>query len=635
VIDGPAPRDATASTRAVHSDLAGALPLDDQADFERARRGRIDDRLPPVIAHDLHERSVWDLEQYAFIAGGAPPTVNPSLWRQARLNMSHGLFEVTDGVYQVRGYDITNITFVAGDTGWIVIDPLSATETARAAKTLVDEYLGERPVHAVIYTHSHGDHYAGIMGIVSEDDLAAGRVQVLAPDGFMKAAIFENVIAGNAMIRRSGYMFGTELATGPRGQVDAGLGKADPEGSVALVAPNDLIRHTGEQRTVDGVAITFQMTPGTEAPSEMNLHLPGMRALCMAENCSSVMHNLYTLRGSEVRDGLAWSKYIDEAIELFGAESVAVFSTHNWPRFGADDVIEFLEKQRDLYRFIHDQTIRLANHGLTMDEIADGLDLPESLANEFANRGYYGTLSHNAKAVYQRYLGWFDGNPAHLDPLPPEEAARRYVDAMGGADAALERARREYEAGEYRWVAEVVGHIVFADPDNTAARHLQADAFEQLGYQAESASWRNVYLAGAQELRHGIRRLEGGRIAYPLDVVAAMTIEDIFDSLAVRLDGFAAEGINLAIGWRIADTGDDWTLWLENSAVHYRRGIADPVSVLAALSRKSLDRLAAGASTLDRETELDQLVITGEAGELRRFFDLLDEVDRYFPIVTP
>jgi alkyl sulfatase BDS1-like metallo-beta-lactamase superfamily hydrolase len=399
------PLDATPATRAMQGEVARLLALDDPRDLERATRGRLDQDDLPVVDHDEYDRPVWDMEQYRFIQGDAPPTVNPSLWRQASLNMNQGLFEVTPSIYQVRGFDIANITFIRGDTGWIVVDPLSATETARAAMDLVDEHLGVHPVLAVIYTHSHGDHFAGVLGVVSRADVAAGRVPVIAPEGFLEAAVVENVIAGNAMIRRSGYMYGTELPRGPRGQVDAGIGKGDPEGSVALVAPTDLISRTGEQRRIDGVTITFQLTPGTEAPAEMNFHLRQSRALCMAENCTSTMHNLYTLRGAEIRDGLAWSKYIDESIELFAADTDVVFSTHNWPRFGAPDVGDYLEKQRDLYRFIHDQTIRLANRGITMSEIAEDLRLPASLDLEFANRGYYGTLRHNAKAVYQRYLG--------------------------------------------------------------------------------------------------------------------------------------------------------------------------------------------------------------------------------------
>ncbi len=615
--------------------VATALNLEDQADFDRAAHGRLDADPLPTIGHDTLDRPVWDLTRYSFLTGAPPATVNPSLWRQAKLNMNHGLFTVTDGIYQVRGFDISNITFVRGESGWIVIDPLSATETARAARALVDNHFGPAPIVAVIYTHSHGDHFAGVLGVVSRSDVLDGRVPVIAPDGFLQAAVSENVIAGNAMIRRSGYMYGNELPRGASGQVDAGIGKADPEGSVALIAPTDLIKQTGEQRTIDGVTISFQMTPGTEAPAEMNLHFPDFRALCMAENCTSVMHNLYTLRGAEIRDGLAWSKYIDDAIVLFGGQSDVVFSTHNWPRFGASDLHRFLENQRDMYRYIHDQTIRLANSGLTMDEIAEELRLPDSLENEFENRGYYGTLRHNAKAVYQRYLGWFDGNPANLDRQPPVERGQRYVEAIGGSDAVLDRAREAYDEGDYRWVAELVGHLVFADPGNDQARHLQAAAFEQLGYQAESSCWRNIYLTGAMELRDGIHRIEGAREAYPLDVVAAMTVENIFDSFGVRLDGPAAGDLNLCIQWRFAETGQQWTLWVQHGTVHYRQGHSGSPDVTVELSRRSLDRVVAATTTIEEELESDELSASGDVDVLRAFASLLEEVERYFPIVTP
>jgi alkyl sulfatase BDS1-like metallo-beta-lactamase superfamily hydrolase len=430
-------------------------------------------------------------------------------------------------------------------------------------------------------------------------------------------------------------MYGNELPRGASGQVDAGIGKADPEGSVALIAPTDLIKQTGEQRTIDGVTISFQMTPGTEAPAEMNLHFPDFRALCMAENCTSVMHNLYTLRGAEIRDGLAWSKYIDDAIVLFGNQSDVVFSTHNWPRFGASDLHRYLENQRDMYRYIHDQSIRLANRGLTMDEIAEELRLPESLEFEFENRGYYGTLRHNAKAVYQRYLGWFDGNPANLDRQPPVERGQRYVKAIGGADAVLDRAREAFDEGDYRWVAELVGHVVFADPGNDEARHLQASAFEQLGYQAESATWRNIYLSGAMELRDGIHRIEGAREAYPLDVVAAMTVENIFDSFGVRLDGPAAGDLNLCIHWHFAETGQRWTLWVQHGAVHYRQGHSGSPDVTVELNRRALDRIVAGSTTIEEELDSDELSASGDVDVLRSFASLLEEVERYFPIVTP
>jgi alkyl sulfatase BDS1-like metallo-beta-lactamase superfamily hydrolase len=508
------PKPATPSTRAASARLRDHLPLDDGADFERATRGLVATHATGVIHHAMG-RVVWDTHAHDFVRdqSEAPDTVNPSLWRQARLNAIHGLFEVTDGVWQVRGYDLSNVTFVAGDTGWLVIDPLTSAETARAALELANEHLGVRPIVAVIYTHSHVDHFGGIRGVVDEADVEAGQVRIIAPEGFQAEAVSENVIAGPVMIRRASYMYGGLLPAGPTGHVDAGLGKTTPKGTVGVIPipPTEEIRATGTELVVDGVRIVFQNTPGAEAPAEMNFHLPDKKLLCMAENCSHNMHNLYTPRGAQVRDALAWSKYINEAIELFGDETEICFASHHWPRFGHDDALDFLAKQRDLYRWLHDQTLRLANHGFTPTEIAEQLDLAPELASEFHTRGYYGTVNHNVKAVYQRYLGWFDGNPANLHPLPPEDAGRRYVEFMGGAGLLLAKAREAFAAGEYRWVAQVVNHLVFAEPDNTDARHLQADALEQLGYQAESGPWRNFYLTGAQELRHGLPDLGQAR----------------------------------------------------------------------------------------------------------------------------
>jgi alkyl sulfatase BDS1-like metallo-beta-lactamase superfamily hydrolase len=536
------------------------------------RRGRIGglDRL--VVHHDASGAPILDTAEWDFLdADEAPATVNPSLWRQACLNREHGLYQLTDGLYQVRGYDISNLSLVAGETGWIVIDPLTSTETARAAMDLVREHLGDRPVQAVIYTHSHIDHFAGLAGVIDLADLVERQVPIVAPAGFLVEAVSENVIAGPAMLRRAGYMYGNNLPRGPEGQVDCGLGRSVPAGTVSLVAPTVEISRTGEELVLDGVRIVFQFTPDAEAPAEMMFHFPDLRAFCAAENCTSVMHNLYTLRGAQVRDALAWSKYVNEALRLFGDSSDLVFASHGWPRFGADEVRHYLRTQRDTYRYLHDQTMRLANRGLVMTEIAEELDLPPALASEFGNRGYYGTVNHNAKAVYQRYLGWFDGNPAHLHPLPPEPAARRYVDYMGGADAVLARAREDFAAGDYRWVCEVVNHVVFAEPTNVEARELQAAALEQLGYQAESGPWRNFYLTGAKELRRapGTRPAGAGSGAgrQAAALLSAMTVEMVFDLLGARLDGPRADGESVAIGWRFPDLGEEWTLRLEHCAL--------------------------------------------------------------------
>ncbi len=491
------PKSATAATQAAQARLAASLPADDGEDFVKARRGFIGTVADGKIV-DAEGRVFWNMGAFAFQEGDAPcpPTVNPSLWRQARLNAIHGLFEVTPGLYQVRGFDISNISFIEGDTGYIVIDPLISAETAAAALALLRRHRGDKPVTAVIYTHSHVDHYGGVRGVISEADIAAGMT-IIAPEGFLDAAVSENVLAGNAMSRRATYMYGALLPRDATGHVDAGLGKTVSMGSVSLVPPTVSISRTGERLTVDGVEIVFQVTPDTEAPAEMNFFFPKFRALCMAENCSCHLHNLYTPRGAQVRDAKAWSFHIDEAMRMFGPETDVLFASHHWPRWGRGEAETFLTKQRDLYKYIHDQTLRLANHGLNPVEIAEEIALPPTLAAEWYTRDYYGTLNHNAKAVYQRYLGWFDGNPANLHKLPPVEAGKRYVDLAGGPEALLGKARSAFDAGDYRWVAEVVNHLVFADPSNTDARALQADALEQLGYQAESGPWRAFYLTGA------------------------------------------------------------------------------------------------------------------------------------------
>lgn len=636
---------ATDRTTTTNRAVADELPLDDPADLERVRRGRIAGLERLVVHHDVHGRPILDTADWGFLDDvDAPATVNPSLWRQARLNREHGLYELCPGLYQVRGYDISNLSLVAAEHGWIVIDPLTSTETARAAMALVAEHLGDRPVSAVIYTHSHLDHFAGLAGVIDLDELAARDVPVVAPEGFLHEAVSENVIAGPAMLRRAGYMYGNLLPRGPEGQVDCGLGRSIPAGSVSLVAPTHEIRTTGEELVLDGVRIVFQSTPGAEAPAEMMFHFPDLRALCAAENCTSVLHNLYTLRGAQVRDALAWSKYVNEALRLFGDDTDVVFASHNWPRFGADEVRHYLRTQRDAYRYLHDQTMRLANRGLVMTEIAEELELPPSLRHEFANRGYYGTVNHNAKAVYQRYLGWFDANPANLHPLPPEPSASRYVEYMGGAAAVLERARQDFDAGEYRWVAQVVNHVVFAEPSNTDARELQAAALEQLGYQAESGPWRNFYLTGAQELRRPPRDPGAGRDGRASAAAAgrgaaamlrALGVEMVFDLLGVRLDGPRADGESIAIGWRFPDIGEEWTLRLEHAALSSWPVLDDELDATLTMDRTVLTEVLADPASIPAAMGDGRLRIDGDAGALARLFSLLEQPPGMFNIVEP
>ena len=475
-----APKGAAELTAQANAVALENMSFDDDADFERAQRGLIATLPEGTVTVDDHV--VWDCARYDFLreTHEAPNTVHPGLWRQGRLNAIHGLFEVMDGVWQVRGYDISNLTLIAGNSGWILVDVLTTAATAEACLKLANEHLGERPVKAVIYTHSHADHFGGILGVTTPDEVENGDVRIIAPQGFLEELVNENVIAGAAMARRAMYQFGLFLPPGPRGHIDNGLGKALPFSPSGLIAPTEIIDSTGIELEIDGVRVIFQNTPDAEAPAEMNFWFPDFRMLCMAENCTHNMHNLYPIRGAQTRDALAWSKYINEALDLWGDKSDVLIATHHWPRFGTEDLKEFLVKQRDVYRWMHDQTMRLANRGWTPNEIAEELKLPECFTSDSHVQGYYGTVSHNVKSVYNKYLGWYDANPAHLNPYPPKETSKKYVEFMGGPEQVLRQARKSFEDGDYRWVAQVVNHVVFADPSHQEARELQADAFEQL-----------------------------------------------------------------------------------------------------------------------------------------------------------
>ena len=621
-----APKHASDHTRRVNQPRDLGM---DPADFDRATRGLIGRHPTGVIEGPAG--AAWDVGRYAFIEPGAtnPDTVNPSLWRQAQLNAVHGLFEVAPGCWQARGYDISNITFVAGDTGWIVIDPLTAEACARDCLALANRHLGERPVAAVIYTHSHADHFGGVLGVTSHDDVTAGRCRVIAPEHFLREAVAENVIAGFAMARRGMYQFGALLPPGPRAHVDCGLGKAIPLALPGLIAPTEEITRTGEELTVDGVRIVFQLTPNTEAPAEMNFFFPDRGWLCMAENCSHNMHNLVPIRGAQVRDALEWSKYIDEAIRLFGDRCQVMFTSHHWPRWGGEDVDGFLRLQRDMYRYIHDQTMRHANHGLTPLEIAELVELPDEYRRHSHTTGYYGHLAHNVKAVYQRYLSWYDGNPAHLWQLPPIESGRHYVELAGGDRALLDHARRSFDAGDYRWVVELVNHLVFADPANEEARELQADALEQLGYQSESATFRNAFLTGAQELRGGA---PGRHDAMRRPMLTAMTVGQLLDAMAVRLK--AEEVGGLSVTAHLICEGE-WTVALSNRTISAVEGLFDDPDVTITCDRSVLVALSGNVSTLDDEIAAGRVEVVGAREALAALFDHLDTFRSGFPIVEP
>lgn len=597
------------------------VTFDDPGDFERANRGLIAQHETGVIERD--GGVVWDVARHDFIrhGGEAPDTVHPGLWRQGKLNGIHGLFEVADGVWQARGYDLSNITFIAGDDGWLIIDPLTTTATAAACLKLANDTLGERPVTSVIYTHSHVDHYGGVLGVTSAEDVAAGNVRIVAPDKFMHEIVSENAIAGPIMARRAMYQFGPVLAVGPQGQVDNGLGQAIPLGQGALIAPTDSITETGQEMTLSGVRIVFQNTPDAEAPAEMNFFFPDKGLLCMAENCTHNIHNLYPIRGAQTRDALAWSKYIHEAMLMWGDKTDIMFASHHWPRVGNDDVREFLSLQRDVYRWMHDQTMRLANHGHVPNEIAAAMQLPPCF-DESHVQGYYGTVSHNVRSVYNLYLGWYDGNPANLNPLPPVESGERYVELMGGATEVMRRARESFDAGDYRWVAQLVNHVVFADPSNREARQLQADALEQMGYQAESGTWRNAYLQGAAELRNGTPSfpLRAGRLQG-----IAMEAENLIDVMGVRFDPSRFGPGTATFNIHFTDIDEHHVLGVGNATInHTPNATGASADASIALVRGQVYSLAEDDGVYEAALADGSITVTGDTDLLGQFFASLD-----------
>jgi len=624
---------ASEHTAARNREALQALPFDDETDFAEASRGLIAP-FDPARVENAQGRAVWDMQSYDFLNSEPPPTAHPSLWRQGRLSRVAGLFELAPGLYQLRGFDISNMHIVEGETGIVVVDPLISAECAAAALALYRENRGQRPVTGLLYTHSHVDHFGGARGVISPEEAADREVPILAPAGFLDHAVSENVYAGMAMGRRAGYMFGALLARGPEGQLGAGLGQTNSVGTISLVPPTQEIAATGQEEVVDGIRFVFHLTPGTEAPAEMNFHLPELRALCIADNAARSMHNVLTLRGALVRDSRVWANYLDEAIDLFGGESDVLFAGHHWPCWGGDRIVDFLEKQRDLYTYLHDQTLRLLNRGHTGSEIAELVELPPSLAREWHCREYYGSISHNVKAIYQRYLGWFDGNPAHLWQHPPVERARRYVESMGGADAVLEKARASFEAGDYRWVAELVDHVVFAEPDNGTARELQADTLEQLGYGSENAIWRNFFLAGAEELRDGVSETLTAKI--PPDIVAGLSVAQLLDAMAIRLDGPRAWDVQLRIDWVITEPDEEHAITLRNGVMRHRPGRhgheADATLIVA---RDALNQLVLKTADLAELAQSGRLRVEGDGAKIGELLGLLDEPDPAFPIVTP
>lgn len=632
---GAPSKSATASTKAANEAVLKALPFNDKEDFANAARGFIG-KPDTLTIKNAKGDVVWDLEAYKkYISADkpAPDSVNPSLWRNAQLNMQYGLFKVSEKIYQVRGYDITNITFIQGKTGWIVFDPLLSAETSKAAFDLVTQHLGKKPIVAVVYSHSHVDHYGGVRGIIDERDVRAKKVKIIAPEHFSEHAISENVIAGNVMSRRAIYMYGAMLPRNAQGGVNGGLGQTTSTGTATLILPTDIIKKTGQAMTVDGVKMVFQMTPGTEAPAEMNTWFPELKALWTAENATNTMHNILTLRGAQVRDALKWAGYLNETIALYGNKVEVKFQSHHWPMWENTKIVEYIKKQRDLYKYIHDQSVNLMNKGYTGPEIAEMIKLPPELDQQWYNRGYYGTLRHNSRAVYQRYMGWYDANPSSLDNLPPEMAAKKYVEYMGGEAEVMKKSRADFDKGEYRWVAEAMKHVVFANPGNPDAKNLLADTYEQLGYQAESGPWRSVYLQGAFELRNGVPKAGGINAASP-DTIKAMPPEMLFDYLAVRLNGPKAAGKKIGINIDFTDLKKQYGLAVENAVLNHGKPLAKP-DVKLTMTKATLDAIQLKETTLEAAITKGDLKIDGKREAFTEFMGLMDSFPFWFNIVTP
>lgn len=613
-------------------DVPELVAGDDRKDFDFANRGFIATRTDSIIKRG-DGRTAFNLSSYAFLEGEAPQSANASLWRQAQILTKHGLFKVMDRIYQVRGFDISTVSFIDAGTGWIVVDPLTSVEVAKAALDLVTEHVADKPVLAVIYSHSHVDHYGGVGGVASAADAADGKVQIIAPEGFLEHAVSENIIAGPAMMRRARFQFGLTLPRGAEGEMTSGLGPCPSLGSLSLIAPNVTISKTGQELTIGDIKLVFQMTPGTEAPSEMNFYLPQLRAVFMAENANLTMHNLLPARGALVRDCKAWADYLTESIRLFADKSDVMFAAHGIPRFGQAEIAAFLSNHRDAYKFLHDQTVRLMNTGLTGSEIAEELELPPVLAKQWFNRGYYGTMSHNSKAIYQRYIGWYDANPANLNPLPPEPAAKKYVAAMGGADAVLTMAKKAQEGGDLRWAATLLNHLVFADDSNKAARNMLATIYTALGYESEAGSWRNIYLTGAQELRDGVVPLPPG--GFSPDVLAATTTPMLLDFAAVRVNPIkAAQSFSLNI--ELSDRGETHLISVGNGVMIHEEGVRDPKAGATVRMKRPdlLMTMFAGVPVAGRVKSGD-ITISGDAALYDALVGLIEPVVTNFPVVTP
>ena len=622
---------ATATTKTANNAFVKSLNLEEQQDFEDARRGLIAIPSGKILARD--GSTVWDFDRFRFVEGNAPPTVNPSLWRHAKLDKVIGLFKVTDGIYQLRGFDISNLTLIEGKTGWIVVDTLSCRETAQAAMEFARKHLGNKPVSAIIFSHSHIDHFGGVLGVISAEESKRRKLPVVAPQGFMEEATSENVLVGLAMGRRATWQFGNRLPASVKGLVDSGIGNTVALGEMGILPPNILVSHTPQEMTIDGVHFIFQNVPCSEAPAEMAFYLPDFKAYCGAEIMSQTMHQILTLRGAKVRNALSWAGYIEDTLVRFGQAEV-YFGVHTWPVFGNARVIDFMKKQRDAYKYIHDQTVGMINSGMKPDEIADKLKLPKSLEETFAVRGYYGSWRRNTRAVYQHYLGWFDGNPANMDPLPRQDAAKRYLEMMGGADRVVKESQKSFDRGEYRWVAEILNHVVFAQPRNKNARELLARTYDQLGYVAESAIERNLYLTGALELRSGENGIGVDRTK-GIDLMTSTPVENYLTVMAASLDGLAAEGKELKINLVFSDIKESYVLWIENCVLHHRKAVPEmDANATLTLTKGVFLKMMLGKADV-KDILSDKVKVKGSKIDLIRFFTLFKRPPKTFTIVTP
>ncbi|MBI9093152.1 MAG: MBL fold metallo-hydrolase [Desulfobacterium sp.] len=623
----------TQFTGETNAKVLNDLPFSDNTDFIQANRGLIA-RDEQLRVRGENGTVIWDQTAYDFIKGDSPSSVNPSLWRQAQLNSIHGLFKVSKGIYQVRGYDFANMTIIEGKSGWILVDPLTSKESAAKAIAFARTHLGRKPITAIIFTHSHVDHFGGVLGIMSAGEAKKNNVRIVAPQGFMKEATSENILAGPTMIRRADFMYGKNLPRTDRGHVDSGLGKGPAYGKIGILPPTDIVNKPTQEMIIDGIKFIFQNVPGSEAPAELIFYLPESNAFCGAEIVTRQMHNLYTLRGAKIRDALAWSNYIEQARVSF-PESEIYFGSHHWPIWGNQKINDFLKKQRDTYKYIHDQTLRMAHSGYTPKEIAENMVMPEALRTCFSSRGYYGTVRHNSRAVYQAYFGWFDGNPANLNTLPPVESANRYVKFMGGAENVMAQAQASYDTGDYRWVAEVLNHLVFAEPENKTAKELLAKTYDQLGYQAESGPWRDVYLTGASELRHGSPQ-KGICLADAKEMLKHTSIDSFLDSMSLRLNGPDADGKDITLNFTFTDLNVNYVITVENAVMHYKKSEPDPkADATLKLTHDIYLDIALEIAGLKDILFSDDIKFEGSKLKLIKFFSLLDKPDPRFNIVVP